>query len=66
MGYPKYFETKGQKEGVGFTSLKIGLLSWLMSLSLSLSSFSLSVFLFEKNITTKKLWLRNIGQRSSV
>lgn len=66
MGYPKYFETKGQKEGVGFASLKIGLLSWLMSLSLSLSSLSLSVFLFEKNITTKKLWLRNIGQRSSV
>lgn len=63
MGHPKYFETKGQKEGVGFARLKIGLLSWLMSLSLSPS---LSLFLFEKKMTTKKLCLRNIGQRSSV
>lgn len=45
MGHPKYFETKGQKEGVGFARLKIGLLSWLMSLSLSPSLF----FFLKKN-----------------
>lgn len=54
MGYPKYFETKGQKEGVGFARLKIGLLSWLMSLSLSL--FSLSFCLsFSKKYNDEKI-----------
>lgn len=48
MGHPKYFETKGQKERVGFARLKIGLLSWLMSLSLSL-------FLFEKKNDDEKI-----------
>lgn len=54
MGHPKYFETKGQKEGVGFARLKIGLLSWLMSLSLSPS---LSLFLFEKKNDDEKIML---------